>query len=176
MQTQLLNFLNGFDMDKSLHEALMQGYSCIIEGYEYAWNPNVTPIMPPSSLAGQPMASYKSIMKQEPTGSGAAAGGGDGGRNYNYEPALANPSRSIKDETINQWAEAPEARKFVSTPPKAIKQMIKVSKQHTPNGAESLYTLTGAGSMVSGIASANFNLDVPLIQGGSVGGSTGTAG
>jgi hypothetical protein len=54
--------------------------------------------------------------------------------------------------------------------------MIKVSKQHTPNGVENLYTLTGAGSMVSGIASANFNLDVPLIQGGSVGGSTGNAG
>lgn len=162
-------------MDDSLHESIMQGYSCIIEAYN-SWNPNVTPIMPPSSLAGQPMASYRSIMKQEPTGSGAAAGGGDGGRNYDYEPALANPSRSIKDETINQWENAPNYRKYVSIPSKSTKQLMKVAKQHIPNGSENLYTNTGAGSMVSGIASANFNLDVPYIQGGSVGGSTGSGG
>lgn len=172
MKTQLFNFLESLNMDKSLHESIMQGFNSI---FEYnSWNPNVTPIMPPSSLAGQPMATYQNIMKQVPSQVTAVGSGSNGGpnNNYKYEPSLAEPTRDIKEETKTQWEKAPEFRKYVSKPSKAIDKMIKTAKQHTPNGAEQLYTQTGAGSMVSGIASANFNLDVPLIQGGSVGVST----
>lgn len=173
METQLINFIESFNIEKSLHESIMQGYYCIFESFN-SWNPNVTPIMPPSSLVGQPMATYQNIMKQLPsqvtaTGTGSVGGPND---NYKYEPSLAEPSRDIREETNNQWENAPKFRKYVSTPSKPIDKMIKNARRHTPNGAEQLYTQTGAGSMVSGIASANFNLDVPLIQGGSVGGST----
>jgi len=176
MHNELINFIDSLKMDKSLHEAVMCGYKCIFESFN-DWNPNVTPIMPPSSLAGQPMATYQNIMKQLPsqvTALGSGSGGGPN-NNYKYEPSLAEPTRDIKEETKNQWQGAPKFNKYVSTPPKAIDKLIKNAKQHTPNGVEELYALTGAGSMVSGIASANFNLDVPHIQGGSVGGSTGSS-
>ena len=172
MKTQLLKFLDSLNMDDALYETVMHGFNSI---FEYnSWNPNVTPIMPPSSLVGQPMATYQNIMKQLPSQVTAVGCGSNGGpnNNYKYEPSLAEPTRDIKEETKTQWEKAPEFRKYVSKPSKAIDKMIKTAKQHTPNGAEPLYTQSGAGSMVSGIASANFNLDVPLIQGGSVGGST----
>lgn len=173
MQTELFNFIDSLDIEPSLHESIMQGFNHIFESYN-AWNPNVTPIMPPSSLVGQPMATYQNIMKQLPSQVTASGSGSTGGPNdnYKYEPSLAEPTRDIKHETQTQWQKAPEFRKYVSKPSKSIDKMIKTAKQRTPNGAEQLYTQTGAGSMVSGIVSANFNLDVPLIQGGSVGGST----
>lgn len=175
MKTTLFNFINSLNIEKNLHESIMQGFNSIFESYN-AWNPNVTPIMPPSSLVGQPMATYQNIMKQLPSQVTASGSGSSGGPNndYKYEPSLAEPTRDIKEETKTQWEKAPEFRKYVTTPSKSINKMIKTAKQHTPNGAEQLYTQTGAGSMVSGIATANFNLDVPLIQGGSVGGSSPT--
>ena len=134
MKTQLFNFLESLNMDDTMHETVMHGFDCIFESYN-SWNPNVTPIMPPSSLAGQPMATYQNIMKQLPSQVTAVGSGSNGGpnNNYKYEPSLAEPTRDIKEETKTQWEKAPEFRKYVSKPSKAIDKMIKTAKQHKPN-------------------------------------------
>lgn len=100
-----------------------------------SWDPNVSPVTPYTNPVGEPMGSYQNIFKQLPSpvgavGTGGSSAGGNG--SYKYGPALPGSTRNIKDETMDEWKDAPHFPKFVKNPDPATKAMIKKSKAHMP--------------------------------------------
>ncbi len=133
---KFIEFLDKLNLDASLYEAITAGVA-VMESIN-AWDPNVSPVTPYTNPVGEPMGSYQNIFKQLPSPVGAVGAGGSsagGNGSYKYGPALADPNRSIKDETMKEWKDAPHFPKFVKNPDPATKAMIKKSKAHMPLAA-----------------------------------------
>lgn len=103
-----------------------------------SWDPNVSPITPYSNPVGEPMGSYRNIMKQLPSSIGAvgSAGADGGGASYKYSEALPGVSRNIAEETSEQWEEAPHFPKFIKNQDQTTKRMIRKANEHIPTGVE----------------------------------------
>lgn len=103
-----------------------------------SWDPNVSPITPYSNPAGEPMGSWKNIMKSVP-GGGIGAGGSDaGGASYRYGESLPGATRNIAQETDEQWEDAPHFPKIIkkSNQDQDTKRRIAKANEHIPTGAE----------------------------------------
>lgn len=132
-----IDFVHKICPNEGLCEAIVAGYEACFESIN-AWDPNVSPVTPYTNPVGEPMGSYQNIMKQLPSPVGAVGAGGSsagGNGSYKYGPALANPTRDIKDETKEQWTDAPHFPKFVKKPDAFTKSVIKKAQHHMPLGA-----------------------------------------
>jgi hypothetical protein len=140
---KFIKFLNKLNIENSLLETIANGYQAIFYEGINAWDPNNSPYFPFVNPVGEPMGSYQNIMKQLPSQVTATGSAGDNTREedaYKYEPALADPHRDMKEETIKEWENAPDFPKFKKTGSKFIKDTIAKANQHIPNVADNMFT------------------------------------
>lgn len=126
-------FLSAFNMDRNLHEAILNGYNLVFESIN-SWGPDLTPIELFTNPVGEPMGSYQNIMKQLPSPIGGFGNAPDAGSNYNV--ATAGCTRDINEETREQWGKKPEFPKIKTAPSNTTKRIIKKAQEHIPTGTE----------------------------------------
>jgi len=137
MHKKFLKFIDDLNIDdKHLLEAILGGYRAIFQENINGWGAGTYPVMG----VNEPMGSYQNIMKQIPSSIGAVGSAGSntrgGNGEYKYAPALSEFQRNPKDETINEWEDAPDFPKFTKRSSAFIKNKIAGAKQHIPTGIE----------------------------------------
>lgn len=139
MHKHFLKFLDSLNIDNSLLEAIVGGYTAIFQENVNGWGIDNVPYMGVNA----PMGSYQNIMKQIPSSIGAVGGAGDntrdGNNEYKYGDALPDSHRDMKDETINEWEDAPEFPKFKKKSSSFIQNKISGARDHIPIGGEQMY-------------------------------------
>jgi len=161
MHEKFLKYVNDLHIDPPLLEAILRGFKAIFCESINGWSANNAPYFPFVNPVGEPMGSYKRIMKQEPSSIGAAGGAGDttrgsSNKQSNYGAALPGAQRDIAEETMEQWEEPPKFRKFVKQTAKPIKKIIDKAENHIPAGEEAMKTPI---NYYSNFHMGNFNVD-----------------
>ena len=140
---KFIDFLDKLNMEPNLLESSLDGYITVFHESVNTWAPKYLQTVPFVNPVGEPMGSYKNIMKQIPSSISAIGSAGDNTRGkdaYRYGPSLPGSSRDLKDETINDWEGAPKFKKFVKVPSKTMKKVIKKAKEHVPNVGDNMFT------------------------------------
>ena len=143
MHEKFLKFIDRLDIEDNLLEAIVGGYTAIFQESINAWSSGTNPPFAPVNPTSEPMGSYANIMKQIPSSVGAVGGAGDNTRGannqYQYGAALPGTHRDQKDETMNDWEDAPNFPKFTKRSSSFIDNKIKKAGEHIPNGVDNMF-------------------------------------
>lgn len=158
---KFIQLIKALNPDKDLMEAVMAGYMTSHGLNEGAWSFNITPMQYNPNPVGDPIGSYGNIMKQLPSPISAVGEPAETTRGvnmgYSYGDALPGSTRDIREETINEWKDAPKFPQITKKTDPTTKKMIKTAQRHIPSWSNNKFepTINYANMQLS-----NFDMDL----------------
>lgn len=127
-------FLKDICTDVALYESILKGFNLCFEGISVFDISQMQVPMYTKPIGEEPNASYANIFKTVSPSVGASGEVSEPGRSdYKYGPALASPTRDIREETKDNFDKV-KIPKLTVAKEQSVVNLIKKAQPHLPKG------------------------------------------